>query len=41
MLVRAKETEVFARLRDIVVTDVNPCTVHRKVTTPRFLLFLL
>uniref|UniRef100_A0AAQ4Q6C5 Vacuolar protein sorting 13 homolog C n=2 Tax=Gasterosteus aculeatus aculeatus TaxID=481459 RepID=A0AAQ4Q6C5_GASAC len=33
VLVRAKETEVFARLRDIVVTDVNPCTVHRKAVS--------
>ncbi|KAM8893527.1 intermembrane lipid transfer protein VPS13C isoform 2-T2 [Spinachia spinachia] len=33
VLVRPKETEVFARLRDIVVTDVNPCTVHRKAVS--------
>uniref|UniRef100_A0A3P9AR25 Vacuolar protein sorting 13 homolog C n=1 Tax=Maylandia zebra TaxID=106582 RepID=A0A3P9AR25_9CICH len=31
VLVQPKETEVFARLRDIVVTDVNPNTIHRKV----------
>lgn len=24
--------EVFARLRDVVVTDVNPATIHRKVS---------
>ncbi|XP_074521688.1 intermembrane lipid transfer protein VPS13C isoform X2 [Halichoeres trimaculatus] len=33
VLVQAKETEVFARLRDIVVTDVNPRTVHRKAVS--------
>ncbi|XP_074513317.1 intermembrane lipid transfer protein VPS13C isoform X9 [Sebastes fasciatus] len=33
VLVRAKETEVFARLRDIVVTDVNPRTIHRKAVS--------
>ncbi|XP_039984071.1 vacuolar protein sorting-associated protein 13C [Xiphias gladius] len=33
VLVQAKETEVFARLRDIVVTDVNPRTIHRKVVS--------
>ncbi|XP_041804195.1 vacuolar protein sorting-associated protein 13C isoform X2 [Chelmon rostratus] len=33
VLVQAKETEVFARLRDIVVTDVNPKTIHRKVVS--------
>uniref|UniRef100_UPI0037E99E70 intermembrane lipid transfer protein VPS13C n=1 Tax=Semicossyphus pulcher TaxID=241346 RepID=UPI0037E99E70 len=33
VLVQAKETEVFARLRDIVVTDVNPKTVHRKAVS--------
>ncbi|XP_068584903.1 intermembrane lipid transfer protein VPS13C isoform X2 [Cebidichthys violaceus] len=31
--VQAKETEVFARLRDIVVTDVNPKTVHTKAVS--------
>ncbi|XP_040904460.1 vacuolar protein sorting-associated protein 13C isoform X1 [Toxotes jaculatrix] len=31
--VQAKETEVFARLRDIVVTDVNPRTIHRKAVS--------
>nr|XP_046254686.1 vacuolar protein sorting-associated protein 13C isoform X2 [Scatophagus argus] len=33
VLVQAKETEVFARLRDIVVTDVNPKTIHRKAVS--------
>ncbi|XP_034470795.1 vacuolar protein sorting-associated protein 13C isoform X1 [Hippoglossus hippoglossus] len=33
VLVQAKETEVFARLRDIVVTDVNLKTVHRKAVS--------
>ncbi|KAM9366322.1 intermembrane lipid transfer protein VPS13C [Symphorus nematophorus] len=33
VLVQAKETEVFARLRDIVVTDVNPKTVHTKAVS--------
>ncbi|XP_071346078.1 intermembrane lipid transfer protein VPS13C isoform X2 [Trachinotus anak] len=33
VLVQVKETEVFARLRDIVVTDVNPRTVHRKAVS--------
>ncbi|XP_060923538.1 intermembrane lipid transfer protein VPS13C isoform X1 [Limanda limanda] len=33
VLVQAKETEVFARLRDIVVTDVNLDTVHRKAVS--------
>uniref|UniRef100_A0A8C3A5N3 Vacuolar protein sorting 13 homolog C n=1 Tax=Cyclopterus lumpus TaxID=8103 RepID=A0A8C3A5N3_CYCLU len=31
--VQAKATEVFARLRDIVVTDVDPRTVHRKAVS--------
>ncbi|XP_068438571.1 intermembrane lipid transfer protein VPS13C isoform X2 [Clinocottus analis] len=31
--VQAKETKVFARLRDIVVTDVDPRTVHRKAVS--------
>ncbi|KAK2854371.1 hypothetical protein Q5P01_007032 [Channa striata] len=31
--VQAKETDIFARLRDIVVTDVNPNTVHRKAVS--------
>lgn len=35
VLVQAKQMEVFARLRDVVVTDVNPTTVHRKVRTLR------
>lgn len=26
-----KETEVFARLRDFVITNVDPKTVHKKV----------
>ncbi|XP_029354917.1 vacuolar protein sorting-associated protein 13C isoform X2 [Echeneis naucrates] len=33
VLVQAKEREVFARLRDIVVTDVNPRTTHKKVVS--------
>ncbi|XP_028257848.1 vacuolar protein sorting-associated protein 13C isoform X2 [Parambassis ranga] len=33
VLVQAKETEVFTRLRDIVVTDVDPKTVHRKAVS--------
>ncbi|XP_061592670.1 intermembrane lipid transfer protein VPS13C isoform X5 [Cololabis saira] len=33
VLVQAKETEVFARLRDIVVTDSNPNTIHRKAVS--------
>ncbi|XP_054866363.1 intermembrane lipid transfer protein VPS13C isoform X4 [Amphiprion ocellaris] len=33
VLVQPKATEVFARLRDIVVTDVNPNTVHRKAVS--------
>ncbi|XP_068617083.1 intermembrane lipid transfer protein VPS13C [Brachionichthys hirsutus] len=33
VLVQAKETEVFARLRDIVVTDADPASVHRKVVS--------
>lgn len=35
VLVQAKQMEVFARLRDVVVTDVNPATIHRKVSTGR------
>jgi vacuolar protein sorting-associated protein 13A/C len=31
VLVQAKETMVFARLRDIVVLDVDPKTIHKKV----------
>lgn len=31
VVVQAKETDVFARLRDIVVLDVDPKTVHKKV----------
>ncbi|XP_029903946.1 vacuolar protein sorting-associated protein 13C-like [Myripristis murdjan] len=31
--VQAKETEVFARLRDIVVTDVDPKTIHKKAVS--------
>ncbi|XP_062868929.1 intermembrane lipid transfer protein VPS13C isoform X1 [Trichomycterus rosablanca] len=33
MVIQAKETEVFARLRDIVVLDVDPKTVHKKVVS--------
>lgn len=29
---QAKKTEVFARLRNIVVTDANSQSLHRKVT---------
>lgn len=31
-VMQAKETEVFARLRNIVVTDANSQSLHRKVT---------
>lgn len=31
MVIQAKESEVFARLRDIVVINVEPKTVHKKV----------
>ncbi|XP_043958536.1 vacuolar protein sorting-associated protein 13C isoform X2 [Gambusia affinis] len=33
VFVQAKETEVFARLRDIVVTDANPKTIHKKAVS--------
>ncbi|XP_072574266.1 intermembrane lipid transfer protein VPS13C isoform X2 [Paramormyrops kingsleyae] len=33
VLVQAKETEVFARLRNIVVTDVDPKTIHKKAVS--------
>uniref|UniRef100_A0A8C9TBJ3 Vacuolar protein sorting 13 homolog C n=1 Tax=Scleropages formosus TaxID=113540 RepID=A0A8C9TBJ3_SCLFO len=33
LLVHAKETEVFARLRDIVVADVDPKTIHKKAVS--------
>lgn len=33
VLVQAKQMRVCARLRDVVVTDVNPDTVHRKVSS--------
>ncbi|XP_051920113.1 intermembrane lipid transfer protein VPS13C isoform X3 [Hippocampus zosterae] len=33
VLVRAKQTEVFARLRDIVVTDVDPECLHKKAVS--------
>ncbi|XP_032413243.1 vacuolar protein sorting-associated protein 13C isoform X9 [Xiphophorus hellerii] len=33
VFVQAKETEVFARLRDIVVMDANPKTVHKKAVS--------
>ncbi|XP_068186348.1 intermembrane lipid transfer protein VPS13C isoform X2 [Antennarius striatus] len=33
VLVQAKETEAFARLRDIVVTDANPNSIHRKAVS--------
>lgn len=41
VLVQAKETEVFARLRDILVTDVSPKTVHRKVGTSFVILMII
>lgn len=31
LVVQAKETEVFARLRNIVVIDVDTKTIHKKV----------
>uniref|UniRef100_A0A1A7Y025 Vacuolar protein sorting 13 homolog C n=1 Tax=Iconisemion striatum TaxID=60296 RepID=A0A1A7Y025_9TELE len=33
VLMQAKETKVFARLRDIVVTDANPKTIHRQAVS--------
>uniref|UniRef100_A0A8C7JJS2 Vacuolar protein sorting 13 homolog C n=1 Tax=Oncorhynchus kisutch TaxID=8019 RepID=A0A8C7JJS2_ONCKI len=33
VLVQAKETMVFARLRDIVVLDVDPKTIHKKAVS--------
>ncbi|KAM4744636.1 intermembrane lipid transfer protein VPS13C isoform 3-T3 [Anableps anableps] len=33
VFVQAKETEVFARLKDIVVTDANPKTIHKKAVS--------
>ncbi|XP_066557958.1 intermembrane lipid transfer protein VPS13C isoform X2 [Amia ocellicauda] len=33
VFVQAKETQVFARLRDIVVTDVDPKTIHKKAVS--------
>uniref|UniRef100_A0A673Z765 Vacuolar protein sorting 13 homolog C n=1 Tax=Salmo trutta TaxID=8032 RepID=A0A673Z765_SALTR len=33
VLVQAKETAVFARLRDIVVLDVDPKTIHKKAVS--------
>ncbi|XP_065123827.1 intermembrane lipid transfer protein VPS13C isoform X1 [Paramisgurnus dabryanus] len=33
VVVQAKETEVFARLRDIVVLDVDPKTIHKKAVS--------
>ncbi|XP_055010645.1 LOW QUALITY PROTEIN: intermembrane lipid transfer protein VPS13C [Boleophthalmus pectinirostris] len=33
VVVQPKETEVFARLRDIVVTDVSPDTIHKKAVS--------
>ncbi|CAB1338810.1 unnamed protein product, partial [Coregonus sp. 'balchen'] len=33
VLVQAKETAVFARLRDIVVMDVDPKTIHKKAVS--------
>lgn len=37
VVVQAKETDVFARLRDIVVLDVDPKTVHKKVKDQSYL----
>uniref|UniRef100_A0A9J8B830 Vacuolar protein sorting 13 homolog C n=1 Tax=Cyprinus carpio carpio TaxID=630221 RepID=A0A9J8B830_CYPCA len=33
VVVQAKETDVFARLRDIVVLDVDPKTIHKKAVS--------
>ncbi|XP_035388992.1 vacuolar protein sorting-associated protein 13C isoform X4 [Electrophorus electricus] len=33
VVVQAKETEVFARLRDIIVLDVDPKTIHKKAVS--------
>ncbi|XP_056600170.1 intermembrane lipid transfer protein VPS13C isoform X4 [Triplophysa dalaica] len=33
VVVQVKETEVFARLRDIVVLDVDPKTIHKKAVS--------
>ncbi|KAM6980546.1 intermembrane lipid transfer protein VPS13C [Aplochiton taeniatus] len=33
VMVQTKETEVFARLRDIVVMDVDPKTIHKKAVS--------
>ncbi|XP_029702157.1 vacuolar protein sorting-associated protein 13C isoform X2 [Takifugu rubripes] len=33
VLVQAKQMQVCARLRDVVVTDVNPNTIHRKAVS--------
>ncbi|XP_056317504.1 intermembrane lipid transfer protein VPS13C isoform X2 [Danio aesculapii] len=33
VMVQAKETDVFARLRDIVVLDVDPKTIHKKAVS--------
>lgn len=41
VLVQAKETEVFARLRDILVTDVDPRTIHKKVENTKTLYQIL
>lgn len=32
VMMQAKKTEVFARLRNIVVTNANSQSLHRKVT---------
>lgn len=29
---KTKETNIFARLRDFIVTNIDPKTVHKKVT---------
>lgn len=36
VMMQAKETEVFARLKNIVVTDANSQSLHRKVPLKNF-----
>lgn len=33
LVIKAKETEVFARLRNVAVIDVDTKTIHKKVTS--------
>ncbi|XP_067348723.1 intermembrane lipid transfer protein VPS13C isoform X2 [Channa argus] len=33
VMMQAKETGIFARLRDILITDINPHTIHRKAVS--------